>query len=800
MSDLHDVPDLPRHRPVRRSAWDRVSIVWLVPVLALLVALGVAWQNYANRGPVIEIIFDSAAGVTKDETEVRFRDVAVGIVEDVSFTEELDRVIVAVRLDPKVAPYVDDRSEFWIVRPEVTAQGVTGLDTVLSGVYIEGQWDDDIRDLTYEFLGLSDAPLLVRGEEGVRITMRTTDGSLSGNVPIVFKGVEVGQVGPAVVSDDGFSVTAQAVVYAPHDNLVTSATRFWDTSGFSVSIGASGAAVDFDSVASLLAGGITFDTFVSGAELAQNGDIFPVFSGPDAARASIFDSGTSDLLDVVAIFDGNVAGLATGAIVEFNGLRIGEVTGLNGVVEDMPTGETNVRLQTVLSIEPARLGLAGAENANDALTFLDGQVRQGMRARLATGSLLTGGLIVQLVTLPDVADASINRAARPYPEIPTTESDIIDVASTAQGTLTRINELKIEELIASATLFLNNAGVLVGSETTQAVPGDVSALLGEMRAVVGSDGVQALPGQFSALMTDLEATVEQVQAVLVEIQEQEVVASLALAVRSTDALIVELDRSLDGVPDLLTQITTLAENAGSLPLEALVTQITGLSIEATTLLASDGVQGLPGDVSQLTAALTETLAEARVLVADLNASDATTRLLAAVDAASGAAATVETSFAGVPGLIEQLNGIAANAQDLELDALIAQVTGLVDSADVLISSDTTRALPGTLNVALAEMRAVLSDLREGGAVENTNAALSAAADAADAIAQATQGVPEVLRRANALIAQAEQTLSGFEETSPAIRDARDALREVQEAADAVQSLTRTIERSPLLRR
>ena len=135
-----------------------------------------------------------------------------------------------------------------------------------------------------------------------------------------------------------------------------------------------------------------------------------------------------------------------------------------------------------------------------------------------------------------------------------------------------------------------------------------------------------------------------------------------------------------------------------------------------------------------------------------------------------------------------------------MQALIERVTGLVGSADDLLGSSDTQELPASVSAALDEVSAILAELRDGGAVENTNAALLSAREAADEIAAATEGLPELIRRANALIAQADTTLNGFEGTSPAIRDARDALREVQEAAAAVQSLARALERSPLLRR
>jgi paraquat-inducible protein B len=120
-------------RPARKGLWRRISLVWIVPVLVLIVSLGVAWQAYVDRGTVIEISFENASGITA-ETQIKYRDINVGHVEKVSFAEGLDVVIVRARVDKEIAPYLDDDAEFWVVRPDVSVRGISGLETVLSGV------------------------------------------------------------------------------------------------------------------------------------------------------------------------------------------------------------------------------------------------------------------------------------------------------------------------------------------------------------------------------------------------------------------------------------------------------------------------------------------------------------------------------------------------------------------------------------------------------------------------------------------------------------------------------------------
>ena len=204
--------------------WEGISFIWLIPILALVVALGAAWNNFNQQGPLIEITFENAAGVKAGETELRFRDIRVGLVETVGFTEDLKQVRVGVRINKDLTDFVDGESQFWVVRPEVSAQGVTGLDTVLSGVYIQGTWDGEAGGFRTNFEGLANAPLLSADREGIQFTLRSPDSLPTANTPILYKGLQVGQVASAEINSDGTGVAAKAVIYEPYTTLVASGT------------------------------------------------------------------------------------------------------------------------------------------------------------------------------------------------------------------------------------------------------------------------------------------------------------------------------------------------------------------------------------------------------------------------------------------------------------------------------------------------------------------------------------------------------------------------------------------------
>ena len=383
------VPDLPTGN--NRTLGERFSFVWLVPIAALLVSLWVAWQSYADRGPLIDIEFQQASGIREGETELRFRDVTIGLVEDVGFSPALETVRVSVRLDKSVADYVDDSAAFWIVQPEVTAQGVTGLDTVLSGVFIEAYWDSQADGLVTLHQGADSPPLARTGQEGLTIRLTAGPGTqLTGGTPILHRGIEVGRLGEPELDANGNVASSEGIIFEPYDRLVSSNTRFWDTSGFTFSLGANGAEIDFSSLATLISGGVAFDTVVSGGTPASDGEIFTLNVDEATARASLFQESEGPVINLTAVFDENFSGLTAGAPVFLDGVRIGEVANLNGIVDRDRFGDSKVRLTTSMSLRTSSFGLA--ETSDDAaLGFLSERVESGLRASLATARLLTGG-------------------------------------------------------------------------------------------------------------------------------------------------------------------------------------------------------------------------------------------------------------------------------------------------------------------------------------------------------------------------------------------------------------------------
>ena len=326
---------------------------------------------------------------------------------------------------------------------------------------------------------------------------------------------------------------------------------------------------------------------------------------------------------------------------------------------------------------------------------------------------------------------------------------------------------------------------------------EVSGLAEEARAIVGAEETQALPGRVSALLTELEGGTAEARSLIAGLNEQQAVTRLLDTVDAAGAAVRTLDASLAGVPQLVNRIDALAATANELPLESLLSEVTGLAGAARGLIDTDDARALPGQIGTLAGELELGVAEARTLLAEVNAGGGGESLVAALESAASAADSLDRSLAGAPQLIDSLNAVAGKAADLPLEVLVAEATSFVNSADRILKQDTARALPGELNSALAQLRVILAQVSEGGVVENANATFASAANAADRLAEAARTLPSLVSRAEALLVTSNGTVATIGDgTEPALRDLRSALRDVSKAAEAVGSLARAIERRP----
>ncbi|MBW2281513.1 MAG: MCE family protein [Deltaproteobacteria bacterium] len=420
------------------EAKSRISIVWLIPILAVLIGAFLSYRAIMERGPTITIRFETGEGLQAGKTTVRYKDIEVGQVTDVVLEKGLVGVIVTAQLNTGAEDYLTDETRFWVVRATVSAGQVSGIGTIFSGAYI-GMEPSTEGKRTRTFTGLEVAPVVTRDQPGAHFTLRSENlGSFNLGAPIYYRKIRVGQVVAYELDETGEFVTVEVFVRAPHDKRVFQNTRFWDASGFDVSLGAEGVKIDSPSIVSMLFGGVAFDTSpgVQASDPPEADHVFELYPNRQASLEKKY----TEFAYFLSYFDGSVQGLVPGSPVMFRGIRIGEVVDLN--IEYSPE-KVEFSIPVLMKLEPQRIDVTAADLEEERPIFA--LVARGLRAQLTSGSLLTGQLQVELDIHPNVPPATVDMSGR-YPAIPTIPRSIEELTTGIAAIVDKLEELPIEEI------------------------------------------------------------------------------------------------------------------------------------------------------------------------------------------------------------------------------------------------------------------------------------------------------------------------------------------------------------------
>lgn len=278
--DKQDKDSLPEVVITKHS---RFSIVWLIPLIAIAIAVWLAYDSFNKRGPEIRITFQDGSGLVPGKTEIQYLGVKVGLVEKVHLDEKLSQVVVRAQLDKSAAGLATQGAAFWVVRPQIGIGGVRGLDTLLSGPYI-GVSPGKGSEPVYDYVGLPEQPPAGPKEPGLNLILQADElGSLAIGDPVYYREFQVGEVDQVYLSDDARSVHAHIHIKAEYEPLVRENTRFWNASGIGMDIGLFGAKVSTESLAAILSGGVAFATPPNDQMGAQvsSGTVFKLYDDPE---------------------------------------------------------------------------------------------------------------------------------------------------------------------------------------------------------------------------------------------------------------------------------------------------------------------------------------------------------------------------------------------------------------------------------------------------------------------------------------------------------------------------------------
>ena len=236
-----------------------LPLVWIVPLIALILGGWLILHTLRDRGPEITIDFADGTGVEEDKTQLKHKGGTVGVVTAVDIKPDLSGVTVRLRLNKVATAVAREGSRFWIARPQIGLSGVSGLDTLLSGVQLKVR--PGTGEPTTHFVGLEKAPPPEPSHRGRTFLLHGNRlGSLNAGSPVFYREVKVGEVEASRLADDATSVIVRIRIETPYTDLVRTDTRFWNAGGFSFKVGLLGAELKNTSLESLVSGGVAFAT------------------------------------------------------------------------------------------------------------------------------------------------------------------------------------------------------------------------------------------------------------------------------------------------------------------------------------------------------------------------------------------------------------------------------------------------------------------------------------------------------------------------------------------------------------
>lgn len=476
----------------------RLSPIWIVPVVALLIGLWLIYDNYTKAGKQITLSLTNAEGIEAGKTKIKVHSVDIGLVEQVTLSEDLTHIEVLARITPKAQPMLVKDTQLWVVKPRIGLEGISGLNTVISGAYIQLQPGKSLEE-TDQFTVLDQPPISLNGAKGVHVNLIGKVGnSLRVGDPVTYQGLRVGRVVSASFDPKQRQMQHELFIEHPYDVLVTDNTRFWTSVGIDVKLDAEGFKASVPTVESLIAGGVSFghaDDRPMGNPVRSEAT-FELFANEEAARQQTYDQ----YLEYVLLVNDTVRGLSKGAPVEFRGLRVGTVMNVPWKFNS-PERKKDFRyaIPVLIHLEPGRLAENGIADLQEWKTRVAQMLQGGLHATLKSGNLITGSVFVDL-NMDGRAHQSYHRERfEGLPVMPTSATNLAQIEQKLSDLLDKLNGLKLEPVLSGLDKNLQQS-----EKTMQEIRG----LSQQVNQLLSQPDLQQMPANINQTMQALRTTLK----------------------------------------------------------------------------------------------------------------------------------------------------------------------------------------------------------------------------------------------------------------------------------------------------
>ena len=484
-----------------------LTSIWIVPIIALFIAAWLGFQYFDGRGPEIRILFTKNEGLIAGQSVMKFKNVPIGKVTAIHISEETDGVIVVVRMNSKKAiPYLTEKAKFWIVKPEVGVTGVSGLDTLLSGTYIDaysekgGTYQEDYFGLEHPYHDST---------KGTYFHLTSMEGkNVSVGTPIYYKSIAVGKVEYTYLGLDHQSIDVIVFIKKEYAPYVHADSRFWVKNMIAVDFTKGKLDVDIAPLNYMVSGGILFSsTGIRKHKKVPDDHVFTLFKSQTEAESQNIGAAEKKYKKFLLLTEDSLANLSVDDLVRFDGFNIGKVLDIklsyNKKSHSM-MGKILLELDTSVFEDRHDKNSTGVENFYEA-------VSEGLRAKIDALDPITGALFVNLTFDHNDGKGKIKKGKH-FPHIPMASNSSNGLMDTISNILNKINNLQLEKLIATVTTAVENTEEPMAN--ANAVLADLKTTVKNLNTFTSKKSFEVMPDELTKALKELNRTLNSTRKVV----------------------------------------------------------------------------------------------------------------------------------------------------------------------------------------------------------------------------------------------------------------------------------------------
>lgn len=484
----------------------RFSAVWIIPLVSIIAGVWMIFQYMSQQGPEITLTVQTADGIQAGKTLIKARSVKVGTITDVALGENYNEIKLVARMDSGTERMLREDTVFWVVKPRIGTEGVSGLETLLSGPYLELR-PGESEEKREHFTVLDSPPVAPPDAKGLRVVLTSNEaGKLAVGDPVLFEGYTVGRVEKVGFDVKDKKATYQLFIFQPYDSLVRSRTRFWLNSGLDIQLNAQGFNVQIASLETLIIGGVSFavpEGSPEGSPVTEQMVDFSLYDDVKQMREKMYES----YLPFAMLFSESIRGLQPDAPVEYRGIRIGTVKKVPLHLSEKDAISTG-NIPILVHIELERIyDLTSTEESETQLAEnFKTAFQKGLRATLKTGNLLSGALYIDTDFYTDVPDTEANDIYFGYPVFPTVEGEFVQFQRQVGNILDKLNKLPIETTLENLDTTLQTTQKTVAS--FEGVGKELAVTLATLDTLLKKKETQELPKEVQGSLQQLQKTLK----------------------------------------------------------------------------------------------------------------------------------------------------------------------------------------------------------------------------------------------------------------------------------------------------